>query len=273
MYGDLCLDLKTAFEKWHIEIQEEQGRLIDGFYMRNTLYDRWCTGSMHTGHGLRWPMPAFTGSTSSQGATGQTTSFPARWSYGHSSRTEAVPKHRVEHSEHDLDRALATLRKQDRQFRQRIKESRHVSHGSRCRKPSYCWPHTALYVWSCLNSHTFDIKAILPMTSLLLQFVFIALLVILPMALYRSRRSFMSVFYRAMTDMPRPANSTRRCLWSCCSFSIMSIRPDIRTVRHGIVCHRMCRHVLRQEDGQMAPQAARPSEGICRLRRLRTGCM
>ncbi|MEO5000828.1 hypothetical protein ABH124_21065 [Bacteroides ovatus] len=35
----------------------------------------------------------------------------------------------------------------------------------------------------------------------------------------------------------------------------------------------MCRHVLRQEDGQMAPQAARPSEGICRLRRLRTGCM
>ena len=34
--------------------------------------------------------------------------------------------------EHDLDRALATLRKQDR--------------------PSYCWPHTALYVWSCLNS-------------------------------------------------------------------------------------------------------------------------
>ena len=38
------------------------------------------------------------------------------------------------------------------------------------------------------------------MTSLLLQFVFIALLVILPMALYRSRRSFMAVFYRAMTD-------------------------------------------------------------------------
>ena len=38
------------------------------------------------------------------------------------------------------------------------------------------------------------------MTSLLLQFVFIALLVILPMALYRSRRSFMTVFYRAMTD-------------------------------------------------------------------------
>ena len=38
------------------------------------------------------------------------------------------------------------------------------------------------------------------MTSLLLQFVFIVLLVILPMALYRSRRSFMAVFYRAMTD-------------------------------------------------------------------------
>ncbi len=38
------------------------------------------------------------------------------------------------------------------------------------------------------------------MTSLLLQFVFIALLVILPMALYRSRRSFMAAFYRAMTD-------------------------------------------------------------------------
>ncbi|MFS3050469.1 hypothetical protein [Bacteroides ovatus] len=46
-----------------------------------------------------------------------------------------------------------------------------------------------------------------------------------------------------------------------------------RTVRHGIVCHRMCRHVLRRENGQMAPQAARPSEGICRLRRFRTGSM
>lgn len=41
------------------------------------------------------------------------------------------------------------------------------------------------------------------MTSLLLQFVFIALLVILPMALYRSRRPFMAVFYRAMTGNAR----------------------------------------------------------------------
>lgn len=65
------------------------------------------------------------------------------------------------------------------------------------------------------------------MTSLLLQFVFIALLVILPMALYRSRRPFMAVFYRAMTGNAGHANSTRRCLWYCCSFSIMSIRPDI----------------------------------------------
>ena len=72
------------------------------------------------------------------------------------------------------------------------------------------------------------------MTSLLLQFVFIVLLVILPMALYRSfspRRSRASFFCNASCpgalSMPRPANSTRRCLWSCCSFSIMSIRPDI----------------------------------------------
>ena len=52
--------------------------------------------------------------------------------------------------EHDLDRALATLRKQDRQFRQRIKKA--AMSRLQMQKPSYCWPHTALYVWSCLNS-------------------------------------------------------------------------------------------------------------------------
>ena len=72
---------------------------------------------MHTGHGLRWPMPAFTGSTSSQGATGQTTSLAFKPNGGCAEGTVwNIP-------EHDLDRALATLRKQDRQFRQRIKRA------------------------------------------------------------------------------------------------------------------------------------------------------
>ena len=39
----------------------------------------------------------------------------------------------------------------------------------------------------------------MPMICLLLQFVFLVLPVILPMALYRSRRPFMAVFCRAMT--------------------------------------------------------------------------
>ena len=113
------------------------------------------------------------------------------------------------------------------------------------------------------------------MTSLLLQFVFIALLVILPMALYRSRRSFIAVFYRAMTD-----NAQARKFYTAgaCVVLLLLFHYVYTTGHPGqfgtvLSCHRMCRHVLRQEDGQMAPQAARPSEGICRLRRLRTGSM
>ena len=41
------------------------------------------------------------------------------------------------------------------------------------------------------------------MICLLLQFVFLALPVFLPMALYRSRRPFMAAFYRAMTGNAR----------------------------------------------------------------------
>lgn len=41
------------------------------------------------------------------------------------------------------------------------------------------------------------------MICLLLQFVFLALPVFLPMALYRSRRPFMAAFYRAMTRQCR----------------------------------------------------------------------
>lgn len=112
------------------------------------------------------------------------------------------------------------------------------------------------------------------MTSLLLQFVFIVLLVILPMALYRSRRSFMAVFYRAMTD-----NAQARKFYTQVLVVLLLLFHYVYTTGHpgqfgtvlsAIVCAAMfsC-----QEDGQMAPQAARPSEGICRLRRLRTGCM
>ena len=84
------------------------------------------------------------------------------------------------------------------------------------------------------------------MTSLLLQFVFIALLVILPMALYRSRRSFMAVFYRAMTD-----NAQARKFYTQVLVVLLLLFHYVYTTGH---------------PGQFG-------KGICRLRRLRTGCM
>ena len=88
------------------------------------------------------------------------------------------------------------------------------------------------------------------MTSLLLQFVFIALLVILPMALYRSRRSFMAVFYRAMTD-----NAQVRKFYTQVLVVLLLLFHYVYTTGH---------------PGQFGTVL---SEGICRLRRLRTGCM
>ena len=87
-----------------------------------------------------------------QGATGQTTSFPARWSYGHSSRTEAVPKAPCG----TFPNTIWTGRWPHCASRtgSSVSESRKPPCISRLQmqKPSYCWPHTALYVWSCLNS-------------------------------------------------------------------------------------------------------------------------
>ena len=65
------------------------------------------------------------------------------------------------------------------------------------------------------------------MTSLLLQFVFIALLVILPMALYRSRRSFMALFYRAMTD-----NAKARKLYTQVLVVLLLLFHYVYTTRH-----------------------------------------
>ena len=69
-------------------------------------------------------------STSSHGHTGQITLSHARWYCGLTSRAGLAPKARPcaegtawNIPEHDLDRALATLRRQDRQFRQRIKKA------------------------------------------------------------------------------------------------------------------------------------------------------
>lgn len=112
------------------------------------------------------------------------------------------------------------------------------------------------------------------MICLLLQFVFLALPVFLPMALYRSRRPFMAAFYRAMTG-----NARTRKLYTQVLVVLLLLFHYVYTTGHpgqfgtvlsAIVCAAMfsCR-----ENGQMAPQAARPSEGICRLRRFRTGSM
>ena len=84
------------------------------------------------------------------------------------------------------------------------------------------------------------------MTSLLLQFVFIVLLVILPMALYRSRRSFMAVFYRAMTD-----NAQARKFYTQVLVVLLLLFHYVYTTGHPgqsarYCLHRMCRHVLRR---------------------------
>ena len=85
------------------------------------------------------------------------------------------------------------------------------------------------------------------MTSLLLQFVFIALLVILPMALYRSRRSFMAVFYRAMTD-----NAQARKFYTQVLVVLLLLFHYVYTTGHpgqfgtvlsAIVCAAMLRHL------------------------------
>ena len=111
------------------------------------------------------------------------------------------------------------------------------------------------------------------MTSLLLQFVFIVLLVILPMALYRSRRSFMAVFYRAMTD-----NAQARKFYTQVLVVLLLLFHYVYTTGHPgqfgtVLSAIVCAPCSPPGGRQMAPQAARPSEVICRLRRLRTGCM
>lgn len=83
------------------------------------------------------------------------------------------------------------------------------------------------------------------MICLLLQFVFLALPVFLPMALYRSRRPFMAAFYRAMTrQCPDSQALHAGARGPAAPFPLCLYDRTSRTVRHGIVCHRMCRHVL-----------------------------
>ena len=54
--------------------------------------------------------------------------------------------------EHDLDRGVGHIAQAGQAVS--VSESRKPPCISRLQmqKPSYCWPHTALYVWSCLNS-------------------------------------------------------------------------------------------------------------------------
>ena len=74
-------------------------------------------------------MTIFSRSISSHDLTGQTTLFHERWYCGLTSRADLAPKARHGTSPSTnwtgrwLDRALATLRRQDRQFRQRIKKA------------------------------------------------------------------------------------------------------------------------------------------------------
>ena len=115
MYGDLCLDLK---------LQEEQGRLIDGFYMRNTLYRQmvyWINAHrtwIEVADASLYREHVIARSDRTDYLVSRTLVLRAFKPNGGCAEGTVwnIP-------EHDLDRALATLRKQDRQFRQRIKKA------------------------------------------------------------------------------------------------------------------------------------------------------
>lgn len=68
-------------------------------------------------------MTIFLRSISSHDLTGQTTLFHERWYCGLTAARACAEGTAWNIPEHDLDRALATLRRQDRQFRQRIKKA------------------------------------------------------------------------------------------------------------------------------------------------------
>lgn len=73
------------------------------------------------------------------------------------------------------------------------------------------------------------------MTWIILQFVFLAMPVVLPALLYRSRRCFMARFYDKWCGAKRPAGCTPMCCLSYYSCFIMSIRVD--TPASSVSCH------------------------------------
>ncbi len=98
------------------------------------------------------------------------------------------------------------------------------------------------------------------MTWIILQFVFLAMPVVLPALLYRSRRCFMARFYDKMVWSEKAAGCTPMCCLSYYSCFIMSIRVDTRRVRYRAIYHRVCRMGLFQAGGPMDARLARPAE-------------
>lgn len=99
------------------------------------------------------------------------------------------------------------------------------------------------------------------MTWIILQFVFLAMPVVLPALLYRSRRCFMARFYDKMVW----SEKARRLYAPCAAYRITLVSLCLyewtpRRVRYRAIYHRVCRMGLFQAGGPMDARLARPAE-------------
>ena len=101
--------------------------------------------------------------------------------------------------EHDLDTALATYRKQNGTFKSRMKKGASSPTAEDTENIIRFTTHGIVRLELVVRVRSYTFKTLLPvMTWIILQFVFLAMPVVLPALLYRSRRCFMARFYDKM---------------------------------------------------------------------------
>ncbi len=99
------------------------------------------------------------------------------------------------------------------------------------------------------------------MTWIILQFVFLAMPVVLPALLYRSRRCFMARFYDKMVWSEKARRLYAHVLLIVLLlFHICLYEWTPRRVRYRAIYHRVCRMGLFQAGGPMDARLARPAE-------------
>ena len=176
-----------------------------------------------------------------RGTTGPISWCPARWyafckPHGTYDRgmTWTIP-------EHDLDAALATYRKQNGTFKSRMKKGASSLTAEISRTLSAGHPRD-YPIGTCGTPSQYTFKTLLPvMTWIILQFVFLAMPVVLPALLYRSRRYFMARFYDKMIWSEKARRLYAHVLLIVLLLFHYVIQRTPRRVRCCAIDHRVCR--------------------------------